>query len=199
MINVDSAVAGADPHVGGVPSMRDLMLDALGAVNDVRTGRPLRDVWVAKRRAAWANAAPVDLPDLPTGSDDAKADRPEIRFSPQMDALGSGSDYTAFVDHLGVPAVDVGFSGRYGVYHSIYDDFHWMERFGDPEFVTHATAARLYTALAMRAAGAEVVPLTFTPYAEAIRDHLDDLRRMIAQGQGRRPRPGQAPPGLRGA
>ena len=80
-----------------------------------------------------------------------------------MDPLGSGSDYTAFVDHLGVPAMDVGFSGRYGVYHSIYDNFTWMERHGDPEFLTHATAARLYTLIAMRAAGAEVVPLTLRP------------------------------------
>jgi N-acetylated-alpha-linked acidic dipeptidase len=194
MINVDSAVAGADPHVGGVPSMRDLMLDALGAVDDVRTGRSLRDVWVGKKRTAWANTAPVDLPDLPSGSDDGKADRPAARFSPQMDALGSGSDYTAFVDHLGVPAVDVGFSGRYGVYHSIYDNFHWMERFGDPEFIQHATAARLYTALAMRAAGAEVVPLTYSPYAEAIRDHLDDLRRMVARkARGADPDRGKPP------
>ena len=54
-----------------------------------------------------------------------------------------------------------------------------MEQHGDPEFLTHATAARLYTLIAMRAAGAEVVPLTFVPYAEAIRDHLDALRRTL--------------------
>ncbi len=58
-----------------------------------------------------------------------------------LNPLGSGSDYTAFLDHLGVPALDVGFGGRYGVYHSIYDNFYWMEKFGDPEFLTHATAA----------------------------------------------------------
>jgi N-acetylated-alpha-linked acidic dipeptidase len=52
-----------------------------------------------------------------------------------------------------------------------------MERVGDPEFITHATAARLYTVLAMRAAAADVVPLKFVPYGQALRDHLDDLRR----------------------
>jgi N-acetylated-alpha-linked acidic dipeptidase len=98
-----------------------------------------------------------------------------------MAPLGSGSDYTAFVDHLGIPAVDVNFSGRYGVYHSVYDDFFWMERFCDPDFTTHALAARLYTAIAMRAAGAEVVPLTFVPYGEALRNHVDDLRRVMAR------------------
>ena len=117
-----------------------------------------------------------------------------------MDPLGSGSDYTAFLDHLGVPAVDVGFSGRYGVYHSVYDNFTWMEKVGDPEFLTHAMAARLYTVLAMRAAAAEVVPLTFVPYGEALRD----ARRRPpadgrAQGPRRRARAEPSPPiGVRG-
>ncbi len=98
-----------------------------------------------------------------------------------LNPLGSGSDYTAFLDHLGVPCLDAGFSGRYGVYHSVYDDFFWMEKFGDPEFVTHATAAKLYTLIAMRAAGADVVPLRFAPYADALRDYVDDLRRTVAR------------------
>ena len=65
-----------------------------------------------------------------------------------------------------------------------------MEKFGDPEFLTHATAARLYTVIAMRAAAAEVVPLRFVPYGEALREHVDDLRRIRArQGRGSRPSP----------
>jgi N-acetylated-alpha-linked acidic dipeptidase len=102
-------------------------------------------------------------------------------FFPQMGWLGSGSDYTAFVDHLGVPTMDIGFRGGYGVYHSIYDDFNWMEKHGDPEFLTHATAARLYTLLAMRAAAADVVPLKFVPYGLALREHVDQLRLIHAQ------------------
>ena len=66
-----------------------------------------------------------------------------------------------------MPAVDLGFHGGYGVYHSIYDDFNWMEKFGDPEFLTHSIAARLYTVIAMRAAAAEVVPFKFVPYGQA--------------------------------
>ena len=185
MLNVDSAVSGPDLDIDGVPSLRDLILEAAGSVHDVRSGRPLRDLWVAKRRAAWAGAAPIDLDaawDLAGPADDpSKGPAPGRRFSPQLNPLGSGSDYTAFVDHLGVPALDAGFSGRYGVYHSVYDDFFWMEKFGDPEFITHATAARLYTLIAMRAAGAEVVPLRFAPYGEALREYVDDLRRMIAR------------------
>ena len=179
MLNVDSAVAGPDLDIDGVPSLRDLLLDALGAVTDIRSGRTLRQSWIDRRRERWATDAPVDLPDPATLAASSHASRTPPRFSPQMDAMGSGSDYTAFLDHLGVPALDVGFDGRYGVYHSIYDDFAWMERFGDPEFLTHTMAARIYTVLAMRAAAAEVVPLTFVPYGEALREAVDDLRRMV--------------------
>jgi N-acetylated-alpha-linked acidic dipeptidase len=98
-----------------------------------------------------------------------------------MHPLGSGSDYTVFLDHLAVPALDIGFSGSYGVYHSIYDNFTWMEKFGDPEFLTHTTAARLYSVLIMRAAAADVLPLRFVAYGEALRDYVDELRLIYAR------------------
>jgi N-acetylated-alpha-linked acidic dipeptidase len=184
MLNVDSAVSGPDLDLDGVPSLRDFLLEAASGVNDIRTGRSLRDTWLAKQRSTWASSGPLDLDDRPWNevptSVNAVPHSPRP-FSPQLNPLGSGSDYTAFVDHLGVPSIDAGFGGRYGVYHSIYDDFFWMEKFGDPEFVTHANAARLYTLVAMRAAGAEVVPFRFAPYGEAMRDYLDDLRRMLAR------------------
>ncbi len=189
MLNVDSAVGGHELDLDGVPSLRDLTLDAAGAVLDVRSGKSLRQVWTEQRRNDWANHGPLDWFDpawdtvhvdsAHSTSPDATRPASSSRFVPQMNWLGSGSDYTAFVDHLGVPAIDVGFRGKYGVYHSIYDDFTWMEKFGDPEFLTHATAARLYTAIAMRAAGADVVPLKFVAYGEALRDHVDDLRRIV--------------------
>jgi N-acetylated-alpha-linked acidic dipeptidase len=142
---------------------------------------------MAKKRAAWASAGPLDLetlwdapvvPDDPSKSSSVSTVK---KYSPQLNALGSGSDYTAFLDHLGVPSLDAGFSGKYGVYHSVYDDFYWMEKFGDPEFVTHTTAAKLYTLIVMRAASAEVVPLRFIAYGEALREYVDDLRRIVAR------------------
>src|SRR5262249_37971684 len=152
-----------------------------GAVTDVRTGRPLRSIWLDARRGTWAGSSPLNLIDPlwddPDEAGKAGTAKPRARgFIPQLHPLGSGSDYTVFLDHLGVPALDMGFSGRYGVYHSIYDDFTWMEKFGDPEFLTHATAARLYTILVMRAAGAEVLPFRFVPYGDALKDHVDELR-----------------------
>ncbi|MGO9468895.1 MAG: M28 family metallopeptidase [Isosphaeraceae bacterium] len=189
-LNVDSAVSGRDLDAGGVPSLRDLMLDAAGSVNDPRSGRPLRSIWTESRRTTWASSAPLVLSDPvwdhpepaskhPSGH--AMPANPSGGFVPQMGWLGSGSDYTVFVDHLGIPAFDMGFKGGYGVYHSVYDNFNWMEKFGDPEFLTHATAARLYVLLAMRASAAEILPLKFVPYGLALRRHVDDLRLFQAQ------------------
>jgi N-acetylated-alpha-linked acidic dipeptidase len=181
MLNVDSAVSGKELEMSGVPSLRDLTLGAAGSLTDPRTGKTLRDGWIATHRAAWASAAPLVLADpLWDQGSSGKGDKHGGEFTPQMGWLGSGSDYTAFVDHLGVPVVDAGFKGSYGVYHSVYDDFNWMEKFGDPEFLSHATAARLYTLIVMRAANADVVPLTFTPYGLALREHVDELRRIKA-------------------
>jgi N-acetylated-alpha-linked acidic dipeptidase len=183
LLNVDSAVGGRDLDMDGVPSLRDFLLDATAAVKDARSGRTLLDVWIEKKRSQWAATAPLDfgdpLWDNPDDSAATIAARTAVKFSPHLNPLGSGSDYTAFLDHLAVPSLDVGFAGGYGVYHSVYDNFYWMEKFCDPEFLTHATAARLYTVIAMRAASAEVVPFTFTPYGEALREYLDDLRRIV--------------------
>ncbi len=171
MLNVDSAVSGPELEGSGVPSLRDLFLDAAGSITNPRTGKPLSASWVAARRTAWAAESPLVLADPAWGKD-----APGEGFTPQLGTLGSGSDYTVFIDHLGIPCLDSGFKGSYGVYHSVYDDFHWMEKHGDPGFLTHAMAARLYTLIMMRAAAAPLLPFTFTPYAAALRHHVDELR-----------------------
>jgi N-acetylated-alpha-linked acidic dipeptidase len=183
MLNVDSAVSGPTLEMSGVPSLRDLILDAAGSIIDPRSGKTLRAAWTEERRTAWAATAPLvladplwDSPAPGAGAGPGSGSSAPPEFVPQMGWLGSGSDFTAFVDHLGVPVVDAGFKGGYGVYHSIYDNFNWMEKFGDPEFLTHATAARLYTLIMMRAASADVLPLTFAPYGWALREHVDGLR-----------------------
>ena len=183
MLNVDSAVSGPEVGFSGVPSLRDFVLEAAGGITDVRTGRTLRDSWIESRRKAWAGQSPLILDDSAweANGSDSSAPHKHPAFAPQMNALGSGSDFTVFVDHLGIPAVDSGLRGGYGVYHSVYDNFNWMEKFGDPEFLNHATAARLYTLIAMRAAGADVVPMRFAPYGLALREHVDELRLIAAR------------------
>jgi N-acetylated-alpha-linked acidic dipeptidase len=202
LLNVDSAVSGRELEMSGVPSLRDLMLDAAGAITDPRSDKSLRATWTEARRTAWAASAPLVLTD-PVWDGAAQQPRAspltkttaESNFVPQMGFLGSGSDYTVFLDHLGIPAADAGFKGSYGVYHSVYDDFHWMEKFGDPEFLSHTITARLYTLFVMRAAAADVVPLKFVPYGLALRQHVDQIRLLHAQKQ-RKGDPAQAMPEL---
>jgi N-acetylated-alpha-linked acidic dipeptidase len=184
MLNVDSAVGGSTLEMGGIPSMRDLLLESAATVTDPRTGKSLKDGWLARSKSAWATEEPVYLDESlwkEAGQQAAKTADNAGRFSPKLGDLGSGSDYTAYVDHLGIPAADVDFGGRYGVYHSIYDNFFWMEKFCDPEFLQHATSARLYTSIIYKASSEPVLPLSFSPYAEAIKGYLDELRTTIVR------------------
>ena len=154
MLNVDSAVSGPTLDLDGVPSLRDLMLETMAEIVDPRTSKTLQSGLCSAQKKAWVTGTSLDLD---TSIWDGKPENSKApQFTPQMTPLGSGSDYTAFVDHLGVPAVDVNFGGRYGVYHSVFDDFTWMEKFCDPEFIIHTTAARLYTLIAMRASTAQM-------------------------------------------
>lgn len=176
MLNVDAAVSGPNLSAAGIASLRDLFLSAASDVDDPRTGKTLAEEWLGKQRKAWADQ-PIDLdPSVWSGS---KPGQRHEEFEPQMGFLGSGSDYTAFVDHLGVPALNLAFGGRYGVYHSMYDNIFWMENFCDPEYLYHAASAKLYALLMLRASSSEVVPLTFSPYALALREHVDALRRSV--------------------
>jgi N-acetylated-alpha-linked acidic dipeptidase len=88
--------------------------------------------------------------------------------------LGSGSDYTVFLNFLGVPVADLTFTGPYGVYHSVYDNHLWVSRFGDPGFVHHAAMTRAWGVMALRLANADVVPLDYRATAALVREFVDD-------------------------
>jgi N-acetylated-alpha-linked acidic dipeptidase len=163
-LNIDSAVLGADFNASGVPSMRDVMREVARVVPDPKKGGSIGALWEKRAKDAWAQRTPVNV-----GS-------PDREFDQQLDRLGSGSDYTAFLDFLGVPSTDVGFAGSSGVYHSVYDNFRWMSLYGDPEFVYHQAAARLMGLLTMRMASADVAPLRFSNYARALREDLDEIQ-----------------------
>lgn len=163
-LNIDSAVTGPDFGASGVPSLRDVMREVARLVPDPRQGGSVGALWESRAKATWAQSTPVTL------------GAPDQEFDQQLGRLGSGSDYTAFLDFLGVPAADIGFSGGYGVYHSVYDNFRWMSLYGDPEFLYHQAAARVLGLLTMRIASADVAPLRFSGYARALRDDLDEMR-----------------------
>jgi N-acetylated-alpha-linked acidic dipeptidase len=103
--------------------------------------------------------------------------------------LGSGSDYTVFLNHIGVPVADLSFTGAYGVYHSMYDDHAWMTRFGDPGFRYHAAMARLWGIVALRLANADVLPFEYLPYAARLREFYDELRARASPAERQAMRP----------
>ena len=90
--------------------------------------------------------------------------------------LGSGSDYTVFLNFLGVPVADMGFDGPYGVYHSVYDNHLWMQKFGDPRFLRHAAMTRVWGVMAMRLANADIVPLDYHATAGRVREFVRETR-----------------------
>ena len=166
-LNMDSAVSGANFGAASVPSLWKLIRSATRDIRDPKTGKSIYQAWQDRVREGMPEA---ELTDPVTGSDRPIA---EARIS----ALGSGSDYTPFLQHLGVPALDMGFGGDYGVYHSAYDSFYWMSKFGDPTFVYHVAAAQVWGTIALRLANAPALPFDYTDYAAQIRDFVAETSR----------------------
>jgi N-acetylated-alpha-linked acidic dipeptidase len=116
---------------------------------------------------AWKTRSMRERGSLPTGAGEDLVNN----------RLGSGSDYTVFLNFVGVPIVDMAFDGPYGVYHSMYDNHQWVSRIGDPGFRYHTTMTRLWAVMATRLANADVLPLDYQPYAARVREFLNDVER----------------------
>jgi N-acetylated-alpha-linked acidic dipeptidase len=100
----------------------------------------------------------------------------------RLEAPGSGSDYTAFLDFLGVPILELGFDGEgssSGIYHSIYDDFYWYTHYSDTNFAYGRALAQVIGTTVLRLADAEVIPFEFTGLADAVRKYTEDLQGLL--------------------
>ena len=104
-------------------------------------------------------------------------------IEPAMGDPGGGSDFAGFYNHLGIPIAEWGFGGPAGTYHSSYDSFAWMSRFGDPEFVYHATAARIGAAMALRVANADIIPYDYAEFARTMRKYIEPIQRSMKSKQ----------------
>jgi N-acetylated-alpha-linked acidic dipeptidase len=100
--------------------------------------------------------------------------RGDLRIS----ALGSGSDYTTFLDHLGIASLNIGFGGEDGggIYHSIYDDFYWYTKFSDTDFTYGRALAQTGGTAVMRLANADVLPFEFSSFANTVRRYVEELK-----------------------
>src|SRR6202521_5705898 len=103
----------------------------------------------------------------------------------RIEALGSGTDFTAFLDHLGIATLDLAYGGEdeQGIYHSIYDDFYWYTHFSDTDFVYGRALAQTVGTSVMRLADAEVLPFDFVNFADTMQKYTKDLEKLLADKQ----------------
>ena len=111
------------------------------------------------------------------GSPESRHDARE-REDLRIGALGSGSDYSSFLDHLGVASLNIGYGGEDdgGIYHSIYDDFYWFTHFSDTSFVYGRALAQAGGITVLRLANADLLPFAFTNLGETVQTYVKDLQ-----------------------
>jgi len=160
--NVDVAVSGSKFGASAVPSLKQFIRDVTKAVPSPQGGT-VYDAW--KKQTTQDPARSGDTSPFRPPAVDAHGDVP-------VGDLGSGSDYSVFLQHLGVPSTDIGSSGEYGVYHSAFDDFAWFKKFGDPDFRYEQQMARVYGLEILRMADADVIPYDYEEYGKEIQLYL---------------------------
>ncbi|HXM66209.1 MAG TPA: M28 family metallopeptidase [Candidatus Acidoferrum sp.] len=158
-INVDEATSGPNFHGQAVASLAPMLVEATHALKDP-SGKTLYEAWktssARQRREAKQSAEVTD-------------------FNLADTRIGSGSDHTVFLNFIGVPVLGLQFEGPYGVYHSAYDDFFWMNHFGDPGYRYHTLMTQLWGVLALRLANADLLPFDFASHASNIRQFVNEL------------------------
>jgi N-acetylated-alpha-linked acidic dipeptidase len=112
----------------------------------------------------------------------APEDRTEARQRPDLriGALGSGSDYTVFIDHLGIASINLGYGGEDGggIYHSIYDDFYWYTHFSDTDFSYGRVLAQTAGTAVLRIAETDLLPFDFADFTDTIKRYLEELKKL---------------------
>ncbi len=168
-INVDVAVAGKDFRVNGAHALRDVLAEAMTEVADPGRGVSIAQSWRDKGwsegKAEWARLS---------RERHWRGER-DRAFAMNVQPLGSGSDYTAFIDHLGIPSLDLRFEGNHGTYHSMYDDFEFLDRVIDPGYAYHSAMVDLWSRLTLRLAEAEVLPLHYSTTGQFALDELQAI------------------------
>lgn len=152
----------------GSHSLENFVNDVTKDIEDPETKMP---VWKRDKLVAIAQAS--------------AGDRAEIRSRADLriPALGSGSDFTVFVDHLGIPSLDFGYGGEdeAGQYHSIYDDFAWYTKFQDTDFSYGRTLAQTAGTMVMRMADADLLPFQYSDLADTVHLYLTQLQTLAQQ------------------
>ncbi|KAI8843049.1 hypothetical protein BC829DRAFT_446289 [Chytridium lagenaria] len=168
-INMDSGCGGPNFGASASPSLSQLIRDVTKDIIDPTTKKSVYERWLER-----------DNSDDFVGDedeDDMKKQGRSLKKKPSVGALGSGSDFTGFLQHIGISALDVGFgSNGDGTYHSNYDSFHWMSKFGDPTFEYHRAAAEVLGRLSIRLLSDKVLAFDPTAYAKTLLAETESLK-----------------------
>ena len=166
--NMDVGVSGPKFGASAVPSLKQFLRDITKVVSSPKGGT-VYDAW---RSAAQPDAPATQSPAEAIG-DGRRQPAAQGKADVSVGDLGSGSDYTAFLQHLGIPSSDVSSSGPYGVYHSVFDNFAWFKKFGDPDFAYEQQMARVFGLEAVRMADAGVLPYDYEEYGKEIAAYVN--------------------------
>ncbi len=163
--NVDVAVSGPDFTANAVPSLKEFVRGIARSVPSPLGGT----VYMSWRSKPWG------------GDESHQSNAPSIPGEEvHVGDLGSGSDFTPFLQHAGVPASDIESSGPYGVYHSAFDDFAWFTQNADPHFLYLQQMARVLGLEALRMADADVLPYDYVAYTREISAYLEAAKHRAA-------------------
>lgn len=170
----------------------ELRAHAVAYLNSDTNGRGYLGVAGSHSLEKFINGVARDIEDPESGVSSWKRNQMAriVRGSPEsrqeartredlrIGALGSGSDYSSFIDHLGVPSLNLGYGGEDdgGIYHSIYDDFYWFTHFSDTAFVYGRALAQAAGTAVLRLANADLLPFAFTNLAETVDGYVKDLQ-----------------------
>jgi N-acetylated-alpha-linked acidic dipeptidase len=165
--NVDVAVSGPNFSAAAVPSLKQFVRQVAQAVPSPTSGETVYETWKNHRN-------------------DTNEHRPSNAPSDgdvRVGDLGSGSDFTPFLQHVGVPSTDIGSGGPYGVYHSVFDNYAWYTMNADPTFVYLQEMARVLGIEAIRMADTDVLPYDYANYAREISSYLDAAKKKAADAK----------------
>ena len=162
--NTDVAVSGPNFDAAAVPSLKQFVREVTRGVASP-AGGTVYDQWLKSQ---------VTVPSRRASSDDEEAgpEAPGAAREIRIGDLGSGSDFTPFLQHAGVPSTDIGSGGPYGVYHSVFDNYNWFIRNADPNFVYEQQQARVFGLEILHMADADVLPYDYEAYGRSITGYI---------------------------
>ena len=170
--NTDVGVSGPNFNAAAVPSLKQFVREVTRQVPSP-AGGTVYDQWKKAQSEGSGrrrNANPFSAASNSTHTEN------DVRVGD----LGSGSDYTPFIQHLGVPSTDIGSDGPYGVYHSTFDDYNWFIKFADPTFVYEQQQARVFGLEILHMADTDVLPYDYQLYGREIFSYLVEAQKHAA-------------------